>query len=151
MTNSKCGNELLSVNYTLQPLIDEVADPLVCFSEDKIKKVTPTEIHVSFYNSNNSHIIIQGNNAFETLHKINLHPAKKNIGFARFKVLTADGQEHTLILEPPGGIFYDGELDIIHQWLSQRGFVINESLAAKKTFPLIPSGIFLSVATTVPL
>ena len=92
MTNSKCGNELLSVNYTLQPLIDEVADPLVCFSEDKIKKVTPTEIHVSFYNSNNSHIIIQGNNAFETLHKINLHPAKKNIGFARFKVLTADGQ-----------------------------------------------------------
>ena len=51
----------------------------------------------------------------------------------------------------PDNIFYDGDLDIIHQWLIQRGFVINKSLAAKKTFPLILSGTFLTAAMIVPL
>jgi len=74
----------------------------------------------------------------------------EKIRLASFNILTADGQEHTLTIEPDN-IFYDGDLDIIHQWLVKRGFVINKSLAAKKTFPLIPSGIFLISATTVLL
>ena len=151
MANSKCDHGVLNDNeqYLLQQLIDKVANPLTYFLCDEIKKVTLTDIHIHFHTPNNSLIIIQGNNALDTLHEINIQPAKEKIRLAKFNILMADGQEHTLTIEPDN-IFYDGGLDIIHQWLVKRGFVINKSLAAKKTFPLIPSGIFLSVATTVP-
>ena len=151
MTNLKCDHGLLNDNerYLLQ-LMDKAANPLTCFLCDEIKKVTLTEIHINFHAPNNSLITIQGNNAFEALSEINIQPAKGEIRLARFNILTADGQEHTLVIEP-GNIFYDGDLDIIHQWLIKRGFVINKSLAAKKTFPLILLGTFLITAMIVPL
>ena len=148
MTNSKRDTGLLNERYTQQPLLDTNPDLLVCFSDDKIKKVTLTEIN--YHNQNNTCVILQGNNVFETFHESNHRPTEEQIHLTRFHVLTADGKEHTLIIKPDG-IFYDGDLDIIHQWLVKRGFVIDKSLAVKKTFPLILSGIFSISTMTVPL
>jgi hypothetical protein len=141
--------------YTLQPLMDEGADSLTCLPQDEIKKVTLIEIHIPLHDKFNSTDIIQGNNVFDILQARNRHLTREkgiSIRLAKFSVLTVDGGEHTLTIEPPDTLLFDGDFDIMHHWLLKRGFVINKSLAVKKTpRPLNPSLIFLTSATTVSL
>jgi len=141
--------------YTIQPVIDNGHDSLAGIFDIGIKKVTLTKIHINFHDKFNSSIIIPGSNVFDTLHAQNIHLAKqKGISGRRavFKVTMTDGTKHTLIIEPPDTIFYDGNPGIIHHWLTKRGFVIDKSLAAKKIpRPLNPSATFLTSAMTVPL
>ena len=120
--------------YTQQPLIDSGEDLLVCLEDEGIQKMTLTKIHINRHDKYNSPDIIQGHNVFDILRARNRHLAREkgiSICLTRFKVVTADGQNHTLTIGPPDTIRYDGDLAVIHHWLVKRGFVTNQSLIAK--------------------
>ena len=155
MTNLQRYEGLLNDRFTLQPIIGEVPDSLAGLSTIGIKKVMLRELHINLHDKYNSTDVIQGNNVIDILQARNRHLAReKGISGrrAKFKATMTDGMKHTLIIEPPETIFYDGDFDIIYHWLIKRGFVIDKSLAAKKTpHPLSPSVTFSLSAMTVPL
>ena len=120
-----------TVKYTLGPLLKYGAASLMCWGTPGIDNIKLCEIQASRPGIKN-HLEIHRADDLLTVDHENLPLSHRDSVpvKAKFRVTYADGRERMVIIEPPNIALYDRESDheIIHAWLLERGFILNEPI-----------------------
>ena len=120
-----------TVKYTLNPLLKYGAASLMCWGTPGIDKIRLCEIQATRPGIKN-HLEIHRADDLLTVDNENLPLSHRDSVpvKAKFQVAYADGRERIVTIEPPNIALYDRESDheIIHAWLLERGFILNEPI-----------------------
>jgi len=115
--------------YSLEPLIDNCSDSLVCSDIDDIEHIRLCELHIQHGCDG---INLEIRRAYDVLkalaqedRSVACDRESSTLCRAKFKVAFTGGKERTVIIEPPNSASFDRESDnaAVHQWLSKRGFI----------------------------
>ncbi len=114
--------------YTLQPLIDDGAQALVCSDVDGIESIKLKEIQIDRGGPEKEIETRRATDIFAALERRQRKLSGRLIKVT-FSVQFSDGMAaRSVTIRPPNIASYtrDGDEDLIEQWLSRRGFCMND-------------------------